>query len=64
MSDNQTQINPELRTSRVHGMMLDHSSSIMHVRDLPPVIADEKPSGGGQNRGASPVEYILIGLCA
>ena len=56
--------NPELRTSRVHGVMIDHSASQMQVRDLPPVVADEKPSGGGKNRGPSPLEYILIGLCA
>ena len=55
---------PELITSRVHGVMLDHASSRMQVRELPPLIADEKPSGGGHNRGPSPVEYILVGLCA
>jgi uncharacterized OsmC-like protein len=64
MPDKQSQINPELVTSRVHGVMIDHSASQMQVRELPPVISDEKPSGGGKNRGASPLEYILIGLCA
>jgi len=64
MSVDQSQINPELRTSRVHGVMIDHSASQMHVRQLPPIISDEKPSGGGKNRGASPLEYILTGLCA
>ena len=64
MSDNQSQVNPELRTSRVHGVMIDHSASQMQVRELPLVISDEKPSGGGKNRGASPLEYVLVGLCA
>ena len=64
MPDSQNQSNPELITSRARGVMLDHSSSTIRVRDLPPVIADEKPSAGGQNRGPSPLEYILIGLCA
>jgi uncharacterized OsmC-like protein len=64
MPDNQPQTNPELRTSQVHGVMIDHSARQMQVRELPPVISDEKPSGGGKNRGASPLEYILIGLCA
>ena len=64
MPADQSQANPELRTSRVHGVMIDHSSSEMHVRELPRIISDEKPSGGGKNRGASPLEYILIGLCA
>ncbi len=56
--------NTELITSRAHGTMLDHTASKVFVRDLAPVIADEKPSGGGRNRGPSPLEYILIGLCA
>ena len=62
-SQPQNQPNPELRISRVHGTMLDHASSQMQVRELPPVVADEKPAGGGKNRGPSPLEYILIGLC-
>ena len=64
MPETQKQPNPELITSRAHGVMLDQAASEMHVRELPPVIADEKPSAGGQNRGPSPLEYILIGLCA
>lgn len=64
MSDNQAQTNPELRTSRVHGVMIDHSASEMQVRELPLIVSDEKPSGGGKNRGASPLEYVLVGLCA
>jgi len=64
MSDNQSQVNPELRTSRVHGVMIDHSASEMQVRELPLIVSDEKPSGGGKNRGASPLEYVLVGLCA
>jgi uncharacterized OsmC-like protein len=36
----------------------------MHVRDFPPVISDEPPSRGGENRGPSPLEYILVALCA
>ena len=64
MSDNQVQVNPELRTSRVHGVMIDHSASEMQVRELPLIVSDEKPSGGGKNRGASPLEYVLVGLCA
>ena len=64
MSENSTQTNPELRTSRVHGVMIDHSASQMQVRELPLIVSDEKPSGGGKNRGASPLEYVLVGLCA
>lgn len=64
MTNQDKQANPELRTSRVQGVMLDQSSSQMQVRELPLVVSDEKPSGGGKNRGPSPLEYILIGLCA
>jgi uncharacterized OsmC-like protein len=64
MTDQPNQTNPELRTSRIHGVMIDHSASQMQVRELPLVVSDEKPSGGGKNRGPSPLEYILIGLCA
>lgn len=64
MPTDPTQTNPELVTTRVNGRMIDHSASEMRVRELPPVISDEKPSGGGKNRGPSPLEYILVGLCA
>lgn len=56
--------NPELRTSRVYGIMIDHASSKLQARQLPPVMSDEKPSAGGKNRGPSPLELILMGLCA
>jgi len=59
-----SQDNPELRTSRVHGVMIDHTASQMQIRELPLVVSDEKPSGGGKNRGPSPLEFILSGLCA
>lgn len=64
MTGQQNQANSELSTSRVHGVMVDHTSSQMQVRALPIVVSDEKPSGGGKNRGPSPLEYILVGLCA
>lgn len=64
MPDKKNHSNPEMVTSRVSGVMIDHSASKMQVRDLPPIVSDEKPSGGGKNRGASPLEYILVSLCA
>jgi uncharacterized OsmC-like protein len=64
MTEIYSQDNPELRTNRVHGVMIDHSASQMQIRELPLVVSDEKPSGGGQNRGPSPLEFILSGLCA
>jgi len=44
--------------------MLSHSASQVFVRDFPAVVSDEPPSRGGENRGPSPLEYILIALCA
>jgi uncharacterized OsmC-like protein len=51
-------------TNRAHGKMLSHAAAEVFVRDFPPTIADEPPSRGGENRGPSPLEYILIALCA
>lgn len=51
-------------TNWAHGKMLAHAAAEIYVRDFPPVISDEPPSRGGENRGPSPLEYILIALCA
>lgn len=51
-------------TNRARGVMIDHAAAEVYVRDFPPVISDEPPSRGGKNRGPSPLEYILIALCA
>jgi hypothetical protein len=51
-------------TNRARGKMIDHAAAEVYVRDFPPVISDEPPSRGGTNRGPSPLEYILIALCA
>lgn len=64
MSEQQNLANPERITSYVHGTMNDHTSTVLQVRELTPYVSDEKPSAGGQNRGASPLEYVLMGLCA
>jgi uncharacterized OsmC-like protein len=50
--------------NRARGRMLTHAAAEVYVRDFPAVIADEPPSRGGENRGPSPLEYILIALCA
>jgi hypothetical protein len=44
--------------------MIDHAGTEIQVRDLEPFMIDEKPDGGGQNRGPSPLETILGALCA
>jgi uncharacterized OsmC-like protein len=50
--------------NRARGEMLTHSASKIYIRDLAPVISDEPPARGGENRGPSPLEYILAALCA
>lgn len=51
-------------TNCARGKMIDHAAVEVYVRDFPPVLSDEPPSRGGNNRGPSPLEYILIALCA
>jgi len=53
-----------LVTNHARGEMVDHAASQVFVRDFPPVISDEPPSRGGKNQGPSPLEYILVALCA
>jgi len=51
-------------SNSARGVMIDHAASKIYVRDFPPVISDEPPSRGGNNQGATPLEYILVALCA
>src|ERR671914_2845426 len=51
-------------TNRAHAQMLDRTACAIHVRDFPPLVSDEPPSRGGQDRGQSPLELLLASLCA
>lgn len=51
-------------TNRARGKMLDHAAAEIYVRDFPVIVSDEPPSRGGKNRGATPLEHILVALCA
>ena len=53
-----------LVTNRARGEMMDHAAAQVYVRDFDPVLSDEPPSRGGHDQGPSPLEYILIALCA
>ena len=44
--------------------MIGHAACAIHVRGFPPLISDEPPSRGGQDRGQSPLELLLASLCA
>lgn len=50
--------------NRARGKMMTHAAAEIKVREFPPVISDEPPSRGGENRGPTPLEYILVALCA
>jgi uncharacterized OsmC-like protein len=50
--------------NRARGEMVSHAATKVYVRDFPPVVSDEPPSRGGDNRGPSPLEYVLTALCA
>ena len=51
-------------TNHARGDMIDKTACAIHVRGFPPLISDEPPSRGGQDRGQSPLELLLASLCA
>lgn len=50
--------------NRARGRMLSHSSAEIVVREHPPIVADEPRSRGGEDRGPTPLEFVLVALCA
>ncbi len=56
--------NKYIVTNRAQGKMLTHAASEIFIRDFSPLISDEPPARGGENRGPSPLELILAALCA
>jgi uncharacterized OsmC-like protein len=51
-------------TNRADAEMIDRAACAIHVRDFSPLVSDEPPSRGGQDRGPSPLELLLASLCA
>ena len=51
-------------TNRAAGRMLSPSAAKITVRHHPPLVSDEPPKRGGEDRGPTPLEYILVALCA
>jgi uncharacterized OsmC-like protein len=51
-------------TNRARGAMLSPAATAVQIRDFPPLISDEPPARGGENRGPSPLELVLAALCA
>lgn len=50
--------------NRARGKMLTHSATELRVREFPALVSDEPSSRGGENRGPTPLEYVLAALCA
>ncbi len=53
-----------LVTNRARGKMRSHSAAEVTVRNFPPLVSDEPPTRGGADQGPSPLEYVLVALCA
>lgn len=49
--------------NRASGRMRSHAASEISVRDFT-VQSDEPPSRGGDDRAPTPLEYVLVALCA
>jgi len=50
--------------NRAGGRMLTPTATELRVRELEPLLSDEPPARGGENRGPSPLELVLCSLCA
>jgi uncharacterized OsmC-like protein len=50
--------------NRASGRMLTPTAAELRVRDIDPLLSDEPPARGGENRGPSPLELVLCSLCA
>jgi putative redox protein len=51
-------------TNRAEATMIDRAACAVHVRGFPPLVSDEPPARGGEDRGQSPLELLLASLCA
>jgi uncharacterized OsmC-like protein len=54
----------DLVVNRARGRMVTPTVTELHVRELKPLLSDEPPARGGENRGPSPLELVLCSLCA
>ncbi len=50
--------------NRASGRMLSRTAAEVRVREFQPIVSDEPPARGGKNRGPTPLEYVLVALCA
>jgi putative redox protein len=54
----------DIVVNRAGATMIDRAACELRVRDLEPLVSDEPPARGGENRGPSPLELVLCSLCA
>jgi len=54
----------DLVTNRARAEMVTNTAAAIHVRDFEPFVSDEPPSRGGEDRGQTPLELVLMALCA
>jgi putative redox protein len=50
--------------NRARGAIIDQTATELRVRQLEPLVSDEPPARGGEDRGPSPLELVLCSLCA
>ena len=50
--------------NHARGAMIDQTATELRVRQLEPLLSDEPPARGGEDRGPSPLELVLCSLCA
>lgn len=56
--------NEYIVVNRAYGKMISNAAAEIRIRDFPPLVSDEPPARGGENRGPTPLELILAALCA
>lgn len=54
----------DIVVTSARGEMISRTATAIHVRDFPPIISDEPEQRGGEDRGQTPLEFILVALCA
>ncbi len=58
------EVNKYIGINYARGKRLSHAATEVYIRHFSPLVSDEPPSRGGEDRGQSPLELILAALCA
>jgi putative redox protein len=57
-------VTAQIGVNRVAGSMVSGTACSLSVRHFEPLVSDEPPARGGEDRGQTPLELVLMGLCA